>query len=68
MEGASSTTSANSKIVNPSLQRMIKISQEYGTEAEVGGKVTRYTGSLAISKSVQDYDLDAWATERRYNR
>ena len=62
MEGASSTTSANSKIVNPSLQRMIKISQEYGTEAEVGGKVTRYTGSLPISKSVQDYDLDAWAT------
>ena len=62
MEGASSTTSANSKIVNPSLQRMIKISQEYGTEAEVGGKVTRYTGSLAINKSVQDYDLDSWAT------
>jgi len=62
MEGASSTTSANSKIVNPSLQRMIKISQEYGTEAEVGSKVTRYTGSLPISKSVQDYDLDAWAT------
>ena len=64
MEGASSTTSANSKIVNPSLQRMIKISQEYGTEAEVGGKVTRYTGSLAINKSVQDYDLDSWATNQ----
>ena len=62
MEGASSTTSANSKIVNPSLQRMIKMSQEYGTEAEVGGKVTRYTGSLAINQSQQDYDLDAWAT------
>lgn len=64
MEGASSTTSANSKIVNPSLQRMIKISQEYGTEAEVGGKVTRYTGSLAINKNVQDYDLDSWATNQ----
>ena len=62
MEGGSSVTSANSKIVNPSLQRAIKISQEYGTEAEVGGKVTRYTGSLPISQSVQDYDLDAWAT------
>jgi len=64
MEGASSAISANSKIVNPSLQKMIKISQEYGTEAEVGGKVTRYTGSLPISQSVQDYDLDAWATEQ----
>jgi len=62
MEGGSSVTSVNSKIVNPSLQRAIKISQEYGTEAEVGGKVTRYTGSLPISQSVQDYDLDAWAT------
>ena len=64
MEGASSTTSVNNKIVNASLQKMIKISQEYGTEAEVGGKVTRYTGSLPISASVQDYDLDAWATSQ----
>ena len=64
MEGASSTTSANSQIVNPSLQRMIKISQEYGTEAEVGGNVTRYTGSLALTQSVQNYDLDAWAVEQ----
>ena len=64
MEGASSTTSANSKLVNPSLQRMIKISQEYGTEAEVGGNVTRYTGSLALTQSVQNYDLDAWAVEQ----
>ncbi len=62
MEGGSSVTSVNSKIVNPSLHRAINISQEYGTEAEVGGKVTRYTGSLPISQSVQDYDLDAWAT------
>jgi hypothetical protein len=64
MEGASSTTSANSKLVNPSLQRMIQMSQEYGTEAEVGGKVTRYTGSLALTASVQSYDLDAWATDQ----
>ena len=62
MEGASSTTSANSKLVNPSLQRMIQMSQEYGTEAEVGGKITRHTGSLPVTASVQDYDLDAWAT------
>ena len=64
MEGASSATSVNNKIVNASLQKMIKISQEYGTEAEVGGKVTRYTGSLPISASVQEYDLDAWATNQ----
>ena len=64
MEGASSATSANSKIVNPSLQKMIKISQEYGTEAEVGGNITRYTGSLPVTASIQDYDLDAWATEQ----
>jgi len=62
MEGASSTTSANNKLVNPSLQRMIQMSQEYGTEAEVGGKITRHTGSLPVTASVQDYDLDAWAT------
>ena len=63
MEGASSETTINDKIVTPSLQRAIKISQEYGTEAEVGGKVTRYTGSLAVTASIQDYDLDQWATD-----
>jgi len=62
LEGSSTGSTANKKIINPSLDRVVNISKNYGTEAEVGGFVTRYTGSLAVTKSIQDYNLDAWAT------
>lgn len=63
LEGSSTGSSANKSIINPTLDRVVNISKNYGTEAEVGGLVTRYTGSLALTKSVQEYDLDAWATD-----
>ena len=62
LEGSSTGSAANKKLINPSLDRLINISKNYGTEAEVGGFVTRYTGSLAMTASVQEYDLNAWAT------
>jgi hypothetical protein len=61
LEGSSTGSSANNKIVNPTLDRVVNISKNYGTEAEVGGYVTRYTGSLAMTQSIQNYDLDSWA-------
>ena len=61
LAGSSTDTSANNSIINPTLDRVINISKNYGTEAEVGGFVTRHTGSLALTASVQDYDLDEWA-------
>lgn len=67
LEGTSTTTSANNKIVNPTLDRVIQISKNYGTEAEVGGLVTRHTGSLAVSSSIQEYDLDQWALDQGIN-
>jgi len=64
LEGSDSSVSANNKIINPSLDRVVNISKNYGTEAEVGGLVTRHTGSLSVSMSKQEYDLDAWATAK----
>ena len=61
LEGSSTGSIANKKIINPYLDRLINISKNYGTEAEVGGYVTRYTGSLALTASIQDYNLDTWA-------
>ena len=61
LEGSNSTTSANNKIINPTLDRVINISKNYGQEAEVGGFVTRHTGSLQLTASVQEYDLNQWA-------
>ena len=46
MEGDSSGTSYNSKLIEGGLGRIIEISENYGTEAGVGGNVTKYTGSI----------------------
>ena len=64
LEGSSTGAAANKKLINPTLDRVVNISKNYGTEAEVGGFVTKYTGSLALTASVQEYDLDAWATSQ----
>ena len=64
LEGSSTGSAANKKIINPTLDRTVQISKNYGTEAEVGGNVTRYTGSLPLTASVQDYNLDNWAEEQ----
>jgi hypothetical protein len=62
MEGDSSATSYNSKLIEGSLGRVIEIAENYGTEAEVGGNVTKYSGSITVTAGTQSYDLDAWAT------
>ena len=64
LEGAQTGSSANGKLVIPTLDRYIQISKNYGTEAEVGGNITKYTGSLTINSGVQTYNLDTWATDQ----
>ena len=63
LEGTTTSVSANENIINPTLQRVVEISDNYGTEAGVGGNITKYTGSLEVTASVQNYDLDQWATD-----
>jgi hypothetical protein len=62
MEGDTTGSAYNNKLIEPSLGRTIQITENYGTEAGVGGNVTKYTGSITVSQGTQDYDLDAWAT------
>ena len=61
LEGASTGSSMNNQLTDPTLNRIVQISQHYGTEAGVGGNVTKYSGSIAITGSQQNYDLNAWA-------
>ena len=51
-------------LVTPNMGPIIRLSEQYGTEAGVGGNVTWYSGSVILTSSVQDYDLDVWATEQ----
>lgn len=61
LEGASTGSTMNNQLTDPTLNRIVQISQHYGTEAGVGGNVTKYSGSIAITGSQQNYDLGAWA-------
>jgi len=64
LEGASTGSTLNNQLVEPTLTRFVTIAKNYGTEAGVGGNVTKYSGSLDVTGSVQEYDLDAWATSK----
>jgi len=64
LEGGSTTTPLNNTTLTPSLNNIIRISQGYGTEAGVGGKVTRYSGSIDVIPNQQVYDLNAWTIEQ----
>ena len=63
LEGAPTGSSMNNQLVDPTINRIVQIAKHYGTEAEVGGNVRKYSGSLAITGSVQEYDLDQWAED-----
>lgn len=64
LEGASTGSNANNRLINPSLSRLIQVSANYGTEAGVGGFVSKKSGSIAINVDQQTYDLKAWADQR----
>ncbi len=63
LEGANTGSNLNSTLVDPILNRTVQIAKSYGTEAEVGGNLTKYTGSLTLTRNIQEYDLDQWATD-----
>ncbi len=46
---------------SPNFGNIIKISEQYGSEAGSGGNITYRTGSLPLTASIQDYDLGQWA-------
>ena len=61
LEGASSLVESNGQIMKPNMAGLVRISQQYGEEAGVGGKLPYYSGSLELVSGQQDYDMNAWA-------
>ena len=63
LEGYSSITEANNQVMVPNMAGVVRISEQYGVEAGVGGNVTWYSGSIALTASQQSYDMNTWAQE-----
>ena len=53
----------NQKLLTPSMGGMIRIADNYGAEAGVGGKVSWHSGSVILQRGVQLYDLNKWAQD-----
>jgi len=58
-----STPPLNNTQITPNMDNVIRISEQYGEEAGVGGNTNWYSGSIVLTGSVQDYDLDVWAQQ-----
>jgi hypothetical protein len=64
LEGLPITTPVlNNTQITPNMGNIIRISEQYGEEAGVGGNTNWYSGSVILTASVQDYDLDVWAQQ-----
>jgi hypothetical protein len=57
LEGSSTGSSLNNQLVVPSLTSIINLADNYASQAGIGGLIEWRTGSLALSSSVQVYDL-----------
>jgi len=64
LEGASTLVDVNNSLFTPSMDVVVRLSQQYAEEAGAGGNVTWYKGQLALTPGIQDYDLSTWALEQ----
>jgi hypothetical protein len=63
LQGTKQSEVQNNTLIKPNLNEQIRYSQQYGTEAEVGGDITKYSGNLDLIGNQQDYDLNKWAVD-----
>ena len=63
LEGASTNTNVNNTLLTPTFETIVRLSQQYGEEAGVGGNVDYYKGRLLLTAGQQRYDLKQWAAD-----
>ena len=62
VEGLSTGSNINKAVITPNFESVIRLSEQYGSEAGSGGNIEYYTGSIDVVRGKQDYDLKAWAS------
>ena len=63
-EGSNTGSQANYKLQKPNLGAIIRLADEYGSEAGVGGTVEYRTGSIQMTAGKQVYDLTEFAVSQ----
>ena len=62
LEGATTGSSLNQALITPSFEPIVRLTEQYGEEAGSGGNVNYYSGSFALTSSVQDYSFSTFMT------
>jgi hypothetical protein len=63
-QGASTNIQpANNQVVQENMASVVRLSQQYGEEAGVGGTVTYRSGSIKLQRGKQEYDMNQWAID-----
>jgi hypothetical protein len=64
-QGASTNIeSANNSLPQPNMSTIIRLADQYGVEAGVGGNVSWHSGSIDLQPGVQNYNLEDFATKQ----
>ena len=63
LEGAPASSQLNNTVVVPSLNSIVTIADNYGAQIGIGGTIEYYSGSLALTASIQVYDMQKWAVD-----
>ena len=63
LEGAPTSSQLNNIVVVPSLNSIVTIADNYGAQIGIGGTIEYYSGSLALTASIQVYDMQKWAVD-----
>ena len=63
LEGAPTGSQLNNIVVVPSLNSIVTIADNYGAQIGIGGTIEYYSGSLALTASIQVYDMQKWAVD-----
>ena len=64
LEGAPTSSNLNNALITPNMGSIIRLSQQYASEAGAGGNITYYSGALALTPGTQEYDLGEWAVSQ----
>jgi hypothetical protein len=63
-QGAPTTIgTANNEVIQENMASIVRLSQQYGEEAGVGGTVTYRSGSIKLKAGQQEYDMNQWALD-----
>ena len=63
-QGAPTTIgTANDEVVQENMASIVRLSQQYGEEAGVGGTVTYEKGLIQLEPGKQEYDMNQWALD-----